>query len=104
MSRLLLTYTLARLGLLVAVVAVLVLLDVPVLVATLIGLVVAFGLSQVLFRGMRGRLEEELAASNARRRAERERLRGALRGNGNGEDGGTEPPGQASDGSAPHHS
>jgi hypothetical protein len=79
-GRAMISYTAARIGLLVAIAAVLILLRVPALVAILIALVVSLGLSLVLFRGMRARLDEELAAARARRREERARLREALRG------------------------
>jgi uncharacterized membrane protein len=75
-------YTLARVGLLVLIAAVLILVGVPALVAILIALVASLGLSLVLFRGLRADLDEELAAARARRRSERARLRQALRGEG----------------------
>jgi hypothetical protein len=73
-------YTLARIGLVAAVAAVLVLFGVPLVVAVLVGLIVALPLSMVAFRGLRARLDEALAAAQARRSAEREALRARLRG------------------------
>jgi hypothetical protein len=73
-------YVLARLGLLGLLVLVLSLAGVPVLIATLVGLVVALPLSMVLFRGLRARLDAALAAANGRRSTEREALRARLRG------------------------
>ena len=80
MSRDLLVYTLLRLAMLVVIAAGLMAVGVPALVAVLIGLVVAFALSLVLFRGLRARLDDDLAEARTRRRAERDRLRTALRG------------------------
>lgn len=74
------TYTAARLGLLAAIAAGLVLLDVPLLVALLVAIVLSLSLSFVLFRGLRTRLNAEIAAARARRVAERARLRASLRG------------------------
>jgi Protein of unknown function (DUF4229) len=78
MGRLLAVYTLLRLALVVLIAGTLIAVDVPAVVAVLIALVAGFGLSLVLFRGLRARVDAELAAAMARRRAERERLRRAL--------------------------
>ncbi len=83
MSRDLLVYTLLRLGLVVLIAGVLIVIGVPAVVAVLIGIVVAFALSLVLFRGLRARLDAELEQARVRRRAERDRLRTALRGDEN---------------------
>lgn len=73
-------YTAARLGLLAAVTAVLVLAGVPLLVAAMIAVVVSLSLSFVLFRGLRARLGAAVLESRSRRDAERARLRASLRG------------------------
>ena len=75
-------YTLARLGLVAAVAGVLALAGVPLLIAVLVGLIVALPLSMVLFRGLRGRLDQALAQVRERRTAERAALRSRLRGDG----------------------
>lgn len=76
----LVAYGLARLGLLALVAGLLLLAGTPLLVALLVGLIVALPLSLLLFRGLRGRLDEALAASRARRSAQRATLRAGLRG------------------------
>src|SRR5262245_47539918 len=73
-------YTLARIGLVAAVAAVLVTLGVPLALAVLVGLIVALPLSMVAFRGLRARLDEALSTAQERRSAEREALRARLRG------------------------
>lgn len=73
-------YTGARAGVVGAVAGLLVLAGVPLIIAVLVGLVVALPLSAVLLRGLRARLDEALAAASARRRAERAALRARLRG------------------------
>jgi membrane protein implicated in regulation of membrane protease activity len=73
-------YTLARVGLVAVVAGVLVLAGVPLLIALLVGLIVALPLSMVLFRGLRERLDGALAEVRERRSAERAALRGRLRG------------------------
>ena len=73
-------YTLARLGLVAVIAGLLVIAGVPVLLAVLIGLIVALPLSMVLFKGLRVRLDAAIAVSGARRSAEREVLRARLRG------------------------
>ncbi len=73
-------YVLARLGMVAVVMALLMLVNVPLLVAMAVGVVVALPLSLFLFRGMRGRVAEGLNERGAVRRAERERLRAQLRG------------------------
>ena len=98
----LLAYTVARLGVVVAVAGLLVLAGVPLLLAALIGLIAALPLSMLLLRGLRGRLDAALAAVRQRRAAEREVLRARLRGDdlaGAGpEDGGAGRYGGAEDG------
>ena len=73
-------YTLARLALVALVAGALVLVGVPVAIALLVGLVVALPLSMVVFRGLRGRLDDALARANAHRSQERAALRARLRG------------------------
>lgn len=73
-------YTLARLGLLIGVTAVLVLVGIPLVVAALLALVVALPLSVVLLRGLRARVVAGLAQRRRQRQAERDRLRAQLRG------------------------
>ena len=80
LAALLAWYTLVRLGMLAVLAGLLVLAGVPLLVALLVGLVLALPLSMILFRGLRGRLERALAESGRRRSAERARLRAGLRG------------------------
>lgn len=80
MGRLLALYTLLRLALVALVAGILVAAQVPVLLAVLLALLLSFGLSPLFFRGLRSRLDAEVAAAKSRRRAERERLRRALRG------------------------
>jgi Protein of unknown function (DUF4229) len=79
-----LLYTLARLGLVAVVAGLLVIAGVPVLLAVLLGLIVALPLSMVLFKGLRVRLDAAIAVSGARRSAEREALRARLRGEDDG--------------------
>jgi hypothetical protein len=75
-------YTLARLVLVAIVAVLLALAGVPVVLAVLIGLIVALPLSMVLFRGLRNRLDTAIAVVRERRGAEREALRARLRGDG----------------------
>lgn len=73
-------YGVARLALVAAVAGLLILAGTPLLVAVLVGLIVALPLSMVLFRGMRARLDTALAQSRERRTQERDALRRGLRG------------------------
>jgi Protein of unknown function (DUF4229) len=75
-----LLYTVARLGVVAVVAGLLVIAGVPLVLALLIGLIVALPLSMVLFKGLRMRLDAAIAAAGARRSAERESLRARLRG------------------------
>ncbi|WP_265590308.1 DUF4229 domain-containing protein [Saccharothrix syringae] len=70
----------ARLGMVAAVTALLVLVNVPLLVALAVGVVVALPLSLFVFGGLRNRVAQGLEVKQAARRAERERLRAQLRG------------------------
>jgi Protein of unknown function (DUF4229) len=80
LASVLVLYTLARIGLLAVVAALLVLAGTPVVIAVLVALIVALPLSLLLFRGLRTRLEVALAASRARRDEQRAALRAGLRG------------------------
>ncbi|MFD1146852.1 DUF4229 domain-containing protein [Saccharothrix hoggarensis] len=73
-------YICARLGMVAAVTALLVLVNVPLLVALAVGVVVALPLSLFAFPGLRTRVAQGLEARQAARRAEREKLRAQLRG------------------------
>lgn len=73
-------YALARLGMVAVVAALLVLTGVPLVIAVLVGLVVALPLSMLLLRAQRARLDEAVYATATRRGAEREALRARLRG------------------------
>ena len=75
-------YSLARVGLFVAVAAVLTVLPIPLafLVRLMIAVVVSAVLSLFLLRGMRDQVAEQLGAAARRRAAEKERLRAALAG------------------------
>jgi Zn-dependent protease with chaperone function len=84
-------YALARLALLAVIALLLVLAGVPVLVALLVGLILALPLSMVLFRGLRTRLDEALATTRERRAVEREALRARLRGDEPPPEVGAEP-------------
>ncbi len=72
-------YTVLRLGMLVVLAGVLSLV-MPFILAALFAVVLALPLSWLLFSGVRRRVNAGLARSNAARRAERDRLRSALNG------------------------
>jgi Protein of unknown function (DUF4229) len=73
-------YALVRIVMVALVAGVLVLTGVPLLIALLVGLIVALPLSMVLFRGLRGQLDEALATARERRAVQRAALRSRLRG------------------------
>ncbi|KQY39129.1 hypothetical protein ASD42_12720 [Nocardia sp. Root136] len=83
-------YTLARLGLVVAIaalivgVAKLIGVDVPVIVAALFALIVAMPLSLTLFKKLRVKVNEDIAVVDARRRQDKAQLRARLRGDDDG--------------------
>lgn len=77
-------YVGARLLLVAVVAGVLVLVGLPLLLALIIALVVALPLSLFLFRALRTRLNGEIDAAGAGRRAQREKLRAELRGTDGG--------------------
>ena len=80
-------YGLARVGLLVLIAGLLLLAGTPLVIAVLVALIVALPLSMLLFRGLRGRLDDALAVAHARRGAQRAALRAGLRGDPEPDDG-----------------
>ncbi|MET8090090.1 DUF4229 domain-containing protein [Micromonospora sp. NPDC005220] len=75
-----LKYTLGRIGLFVAVLAGLWLIDMNVFLKLMLALVFSAALSFFLLRGWRDEMAAEIAEAAERRRAEKERLRSALAG------------------------
>ncbi|MEU8219710.1 DUF4229 domain-containing protein [Micromonospora taraxaci] len=75
-----LKYTLGRIGLFVAVLAGLWLIDMNVFLKLMLALVFSAALSFFLLRGWRDEMAGEMADATERRRAEKERLRSALAG------------------------
>ena len=77
-----LKYTLARIGLFVAVAAVLVVIPVPlhILIKLAVAVVISAVLALFLLKGMRDDVAHQLAGAQQRRAAEKERLRSALGG------------------------
>lgn len=75
-----LKYTLGRIGLFVAVLAALWLVDVDVFLKLILALAFSAALSFFLLRGWRDEMAHEMAEATARRKAEKERLRSALAG------------------------
>ena len=73
-------YVGARVVLVAAITGVLVLVGLPLLLALIVALVVALPLSLIVFRPLRTRLNSEIEAATATRRAQRDRLRAELRG------------------------
>ena len=73
-------YTLARLGLIAVVTVVLLVFDVPLLVALAIAIVVGFPLGVLVFRPLNRKVTAGLVERGAERAAQRERLRAELRG------------------------
>ena len=73
-------YTLGRIGLFVAVLAALWLIDMNVFLKLMLALVFSAALSFFLLRGWRDEMAEEMAGAAERRRGEKERLRSALAG------------------------
>ncbi|MBF6137667.1 DUF4229 domain-containing protein [Nocardia otitidiscaviarum] len=86
LARNLALYTLARLALVVALTAAiigaaqLVGVDVPLIVAALFALLIAMPLSMTLLKGLRTRVNQDIAVVDAKRRRDREQLRSRLRG------------------------
>ncbi|WP_433315140.1 DUF4229 domain-containing protein [Micromonospora sp. CA-269861] len=75
-----LKYTLGRIGLFVAVLAGLWLIDMNVFLKLMLALVFSAALSFFLLRGWRDEMAGEIAEATERRRTEKERLRSALAG------------------------
>ncbi|MEV0249178.1 DUF4229 domain-containing protein [Nocardia sp. NPDC050712] len=79
-------YTLARLGLVVVIAAVIVLVaklvrvEIPIVVAALFALIIAMPLSLTLFKKLRTRVNEDIAVVDAKRRADKAQLHARLRG------------------------
>jgi hypothetical protein len=73
-------YTLGRLVLIAVVTVVLVLFEVPLLVALAVAVVVGFPLGLLVFRGLNNRVTAALAERGKDRMSARERLRAELRG------------------------
>jgi uncharacterized protein DUF4229 len=73
-------YVLARFVLVGVVATILVLINVPLLISIMVGLVLGLPVSMLLFRGWHDRVARALAARGMVRRAARDRLRAELRG------------------------
>jgi hypothetical protein len=73
-------YVGARVVLVAVLTGVLVLVGLPLLLALIVALIVALPLSLIVFRSLRTRLNREIEAATAIRRAQRDRLRAELRG------------------------
>ncbi|MBM0277554.1 DUF4229 domain-containing protein [Micromonospora tarensis] len=75
-----LKYTLGRIGLFVAVLAALWLVDIDMFLKLILALAFSAALSFFLLRGWRNEMAEEMDSAAKRRRAEKDRLRTALSG------------------------
>jgi Flp pilus assembly protein TadB len=75
-------YSLARLGLIVLIAAILVALGVPLVLGVGVGVIAGYPLSLLIFRRLGARASTSMNRRRARRSAERERLRAELRGDG----------------------
>ncbi|MGN9763696.1 DUF4229 domain-containing protein [Micromonospora sp. SD12] len=82
-------YTLGRIGLFVAVLAALWLVEMNTFIKLMVALAFSAALSFFLLKGWRDEMAEEMATAAERRRAEKERLRSALAGE---DQGGETPP------------
>lgn len=86
LARNLALYTLARLVLVVLITAIILLLaqlisvDIPLVVAALFALLIAMPLSLTLFKKLRARVNEDIAVVDERRRHDKAQLRARLRG------------------------
>lgn len=86
LARNLALYTLARLALVIALTAViigvatLVKVEVPLIVAALFALLIAMPLSMTLLKGLRTKVNQDIAVVDAKRRKDKEQLRQRLRG------------------------
>ncbi|TLF75437.1 DUF4229 domain-containing protein [Nocardia cyriacigeorgica] len=94
MARNLALYTVARLGLVALITAVIMLaanlidVQIPLVVAALFALIIAMPLSLVLFKGLRTKVNEDIAVVDERRRQDKAQLRARLRGDEPGDQGG----------------
>lgn len=79
-ARDLVLYVLARFALVAVVATVLTVINVPLLISSMVGLIVGLPVSMVLMRGWRERIAAGLAARGMVRRATRDKLRAELRG------------------------
>ncbi|WP_280234172.1 DUF4229 domain-containing protein [Nocardia cyriacigeorgica] len=88
-------YTVARLGLVAVITAVIMLaaklidVQIPLVVAALFALIIAMPLSLVLFKGLRTKVNEDIAVVDERRRQDKAQLRARLRGDEPGDEGGS---------------
>jgi hypothetical protein len=73
-------YSLARLGIVVVIAAVLALANVPLVLGAAVGLIVGFPLAMVTMRPWHNRVSAGMAARSAHRNAQRAALRAELRG------------------------
>ncbi|NKY88347.1 DUF4229 domain-containing protein [Nocardia veterana] len=86
LARNLALYTLARLALVAVIAAIILVLarvlnvDIPLIVTLLFALIVAMPLSLVLFKRLRARVNEDIAAVDEKRRNDKANLRARLRG------------------------
>lgn len=86
LARNLALYTVARLALVAVFAAVIVLVahavkvDIPVIVALLFALIVAMPVSLLLFKRLRSRVNQDIAAVDERRRTDKAQLRARMRG------------------------
>ncbi|TLG14973.1 DUF4229 domain-containing protein [Nocardia cyriacigeorgica] len=95
MARNLALYTVARLGLVALITAVIMLaaklidVQIPLVVAALFALLIAMPLSLILFKGLRTKVNEDIAVVDERRRQDKAQLRARLRGDEPGDQGGS---------------
>ncbi|MFE5283483.1 DUF4229 domain-containing protein [Nocardia sp. NPDC056611] len=88
LARNLALYTVARLGLVAVITAIIVgvaatvKVSIPLIVALLFALLIAMPLSLVLFKKLRTQVNRDIAAVDAKRRADRDQLRSRLQGKG----------------------
>jgi len=86
LARNLALYTVARLALVAVIAAVIVVVahllgvQIPIVVALLFGLIVAMPLSLLLFKRLRSRVNQDIAAVDEKRRTDKAQLRARLRG------------------------
>ncbi len=86
LARNLVLYTVARLALVAVIAAIIVAVahllsvQIPIVVAILFGLIVAMPLSLVLFKRLRSRVNQDIAAVDEKRRTDKAQLRARMRG------------------------